>query len=65
MPDDKNIKGDPDISHVSISEDYEVKYWSTKFEVSAGELIDAVRKVGNSPQKVEEYLKSHKINPSL
>ncbi len=56
MADNKTKTGEPDRSLVNTNEDHEVKYWSTKFGVSAGELIDAVKEVGNSALKVEEYL---------
>ncbi len=56
MADDKTKTREPDRSLVNINEDHEVKYWSTKFGVSTGELIDAVKEVGNNSTKVGEYL---------
>ena len=58
MSDDKSKTGAPDRNRISISEDYEVQYWSDKFGVSRQELIDAVNASGsNSPDEVEAYLK--------
>jgi hypothetical protein len=42
---------------MNVHEDYEVRYWSKKFGVSADKLKAAVRKVGNSAQAVEKELK--------
>jgi len=57
MSDDKNKRGEPDRSRISTSEDYEVRYWADKFGVSHEELKAAVKAAGNSPEKVEAYLK--------
>jgi uncharacterized protein DUF3606 len=56
MSDDKTKKGPQDRSKISLSEDYEVRYWSEKFGVSADELRSAVKKVGNSAKAVEQEL---------
>ena len=58
MSDNKKDIGSPDRDKISVSEEYEVSYWSKKFGVTAQQLKDAVKKVGNSPKKVESYLKS-------
>lgn len=56
MADDKTLKGPQDRSRINTSEDYEVRYWSQKFGVSADELKAAVKKVGNSAAAVEREL---------
>jgi len=56
MSDDKNIRGPQDRSRINTSEDYELQYWSEKFGISRERLIEAVEQVGNSADKVEEYL---------
>lgn len=58
MSDDKTNRGPQDRSRVSLSEDYEVRYWSEKFGVSAEELRRAVEQVGNSAEAVERHLAS-------
>ena len=49
-------KGPHDRSKISLSEDWEVKYWTETLAVSSKELQAAVKKVGNSVDKVKEYL---------
>jgi hypothetical protein len=58
MSDDLKKKGSQDRSRINTSEDYEVRYWSQKFGVSAEQLKAAVKKVGNSPDAVERELKA-------
>lgn len=58
--DNKQDKGNPDRSLISTSERYEMDYWSKKFNVSHDELEAAVKAVGNSADKVEEYLNGRK-----
>ena len=60
MADDKQHIGKPDRDRISLSEDYEVKYWATKLAVSSAELVDAVKVVGNNAKDVEEYLNKNK-----
>jgi hypothetical protein len=55
--DDKNLTGSPDSKLINTSENYEVEYWAKKFGVGADKLKEAVGAVGNSAEKVEEYLK--------
>jgi len=58
MSDDKSKKGPQDRSRVNIHEEYEVKYWSERFGVSAAQLKAAVEKVGPSVTAVEAQLKN-------
>jgi len=58
MSDNKmNIGGD-DRRRISLTEDYELRYWANKFGVSRDELKEVVRQVGDNPQAVEDYLKA-------
>lgn len=57
MADDKILRSPQDASKISLSEDYEVSYWTQKFGVSADELRDAVKAVGNGAAAVEKHLK--------
>ena len=59
MSDDKRETGEPDRSRVSLEEDYEVQYWSGRFNASKDRLAAAVRAVGNSVEKVDAWLKSN------
>lgn len=57
MADDKNAVGGPDRARISLGEDYEVRDWTKSLGVSEEELREAVDAVGNSADKVREYLK--------
>ena len=56
MSDDKTLRAPQDAARISLSEDYEVEYWTGKFGISRDQLADAVKAVGNSAQAVEQYL---------
>jgi Protein of unknown function (DUF3606) len=58
MSDDKTNRGPQDRSRISLSEDYEVRYWTEALGVSRERLEELVRKHGNSAEKVREALKS-------
>lgn len=55
--DDKNKRGGSDRKRIDISEDYEVRDWSEKFNVSKERLKEAVEAVGTYADEVEKYLK--------
>lgn len=57
MADDKTLRSPQDASKISLSEDYEVVYWTKKFGISADGLRDAVNAVGNGAAAVENHLK--------
>lgn len=58
MADDKKSVGSLDRDRISLSEDYEVRDWSASLGVSEAELREAVDAVGNSADKVRDYLKA-------
>ncbi len=60
MSDDKTKTGPQDAKFVNVNEDYEVRYWTGKFGVTADQLKAAVKAVGTSANKVGEYLQSGK-----
>ena len=60
MSDDKSKVGSPDRDRINVHEDYEVKYWTQKFNVSAEKLKAAVAAVGPTAKAVEAHLKSGK-----
>lgn len=41
---------------ISLSEDYEVRDWMKSLNCTEDQLRRAVQAVGNSPEKVREYL---------
>ena len=46
MADDRSIRGAADRSRINMQEDYEVRYWTQKWNVSREQLAAAVREVG-------------------
>jgi len=60
MADDKNLRDGRDRSRVSGSEEYEIQYLAEKLNVSTDEIKNAIEKVGNSREKIEEYLKGNR-----
>jgi hypothetical protein len=57
MSDNPNKRGEPDRSTVSLSERWEVEYWTKKFKCTEEQLKTAVKKVGKSADAVEKELK--------
>jgi len=60
MADSKAKRGGADRALIALTEKYEVAYWSKKFKVTPAKLKYAVKKVGHSARKVEEYIKLQK-----
>lgn len=56
MADNKRKRGGNDRRLISLSEAYEVHYWSRKFKVTPVKLRAAVKRVGHSAKAVEAYL---------
>jgi hypothetical protein len=56
MADDRTKRGPQDRQRISLSDDYEVRYWSQKWGVSKEELADAVRKAGPMADSVAKQL---------
>ena len=59
MSDDKT-KTAADRKRINVNEDYELRDWSKKFQVSPEKLKEAVKKVGTSAEAVEKHLKGGK-----
>ena len=60
MADNKNIQDGRDSSKVDSHEDYELSYLQEKLGVSRDKIREAIKAVGNSRDKVEEYLQKNK-----
>ena len=56
MADDHSDRGAQDRSRISLSEDYEVSYWTHELGVSKEKLTDLVRQHGNSVKKIRGAL---------
>jgi hypothetical protein len=57
MADNKDIRDGRDRSRVAGDESYELAYLEEKLEVTREQVREAIEKVGNDREKVEEYLK--------
>ena len=58
MTNDPSKRGPVDRSRINLDQDWEVRYWASKFGVTEDELRDAVKIVGSSAVLVEQTLSS-------
>lgn len=56
MSDDLHNRGPQDRSRISLSEKWEVQYWTRELGVSKEELERAVKTAGNSVNAVRQHL---------
>jgi hypothetical protein len=56
MTDDKSQQDNRDRSKVSASEDYEVEYLMSKFDISKNRALDLIAKHGGNRKKIEDEL---------
>jgi hypothetical protein len=49
-------KGASDRGRIALSQSYEVRYWSKKFNVTPAELKAAVKAAGHSANRVGTYI---------
>ena len=59
MADNLDNRGPRDAGLISLTEDWEVKYWSKALACSVMELTEAVKAVGHSAKAVREHLKKN------
>ena len=60
MSDDLHNRGPQDRSRISLSEKWEVQYWTKELGVSKEELEQAVKSAGNSVNAVRQHLTSQR-----
>ena len=60
MADDKSKAGGQDRTRINVGEDYELRDWAKKFDVTPEQLKEAVKAVGTSAAAVEAHLTSSK-----
>ena len=60
MSDDKTDRGARDRGRINVNQDYELRDWAESLGVDEHELRNAVSAVGDSVERVREYLKSGK-----
>jgi ElaB/YqjD/DUF883 family membrane-anchored ribosome-binding protein len=56
MADDTKKHGEPDRSRINLREDYEVRYWCKKLNVSPKQLRHLIAEHGNSVTKIRAAL---------
>jgi len=56
MSDDKNNRAPRDAQRVNVNEDYEVRYWTKKWNVSEQQLREAVKRAGVMADDVAKAL---------
>ena len=57
MSDDLNNRGPADRSKISLTESWEVRYWTKEFGVTEAQLRAAVAAVGHGAAAVRAHLK--------
>jgi hypothetical protein len=57
MPDNTSQSGGQDRKRINVNQDYELQDWSDKFGVTPERIKEAVQAVGDSADKVQQYLK--------
>ncbi|WP_375273762.1 DUF3606 domain-containing protein [Methylorubrum thiocyanatum] len=56
MADDLERRGPEDKNKISLTEPWEVRYWTNRFGVTESQLRECIRKVGNGTAKVAQCL---------
>ena len=64
MPDDTSKTGS-DRKLISLEQDYEVRDWAKGLGCTPEQLRDAVKAVGNSADKVREYLAAKRASRAV
>ena len=64
MPDDTSKTGG-DRRFISLEQDYEVRDWANSLGCTPEQLRDAVKAVGNSADKVREYLSARRAKRAV
>ncbi len=58
MSDNKELKGQQDRDRVAGSEDYELRYMAEKLGTSEEMVKMAIKEVGNSREKIEDFVRT-------
>jgi hypothetical protein len=59
MSDDNIRREPPDLYVVTLTEEWEVRYWSNRLGIRPRDLKRAVREVGNNAEDVKRYIREH------
>ena len=63
MVDDKTKRAPQDAKLTSLTEDYEIEYWTEALGVTRERLAEAVKAVGHSAERVRTYLAEDAVAP--
>jgi hypothetical protein len=58
MADDTSNRGAADRKRISLTEDYELRYWTEKLGISEARLREVVAEVGHMAEDVRRALRS-------
>lgn len=59
MADNKTEREQQDFYVITLTEEWEVRYWSDRLGVRPRDLKRAVRAVGNNAEDVKRYIRDH------
>jgi hypothetical protein len=59
MSDNNNTTRPEDSTKVNISENYEARYWTSRFNCTRKQLEEAIAHVGVSAERIEQFLKKN------
>jgi hypothetical protein len=59
MSNNESNKDIHDVARIRLHEEYEVYYWTHKFNCTEQQLREAVREVGNGVEAVRRFLEMH------
>jgi hypothetical protein len=63
MADDKTKRAPQETNLISLTEDYEIDYWTEVLGVTRERLAEAIQAVGHSAEKVRTYLAEDAVVP--
>jgi hypothetical protein len=63
MPDDETKRAPQNTNLISLTEDYEIDYWTKVLGVARERLAEAIQAVGHSAEKVRTFLAEDAVAP--
>jgi hypothetical protein len=63
MANDKTKRAPQDTNLISLTEDYEIDYWTEALGVTRERLAEAIQAVGHSAEKVRTFLAEDAVAP--
>lgn len=56
MSDNLKIRQPEDPKQINVHEDWELEYWSNKFDITKDQLLQTIQKIGTYVDDVQNYL---------